>query len=134
MRQRVLNPKNVRFPYYGGRGITIDPSWDDFAAFLRDLGPRPPGTTLGRIDNSRGYGPGNCRWETPAQQAASRRPRKQGGMETLKGRARAAGIPYHVVYQRVKVMGWDEARALSTPVRWYVKASDFERAQAHLPH
>lgn len=115
MRCRCINPSHPRYRYYGGRGITIAPAWVDFAVFLRDMGERPPGTTLDRIDNDGNYEPGNCRWATPAQQAANRRPGDLLRPNSLRGKARAAGLPYMVVYQRYKILGWSLKRALSTP-------------------
>jgi hypothetical protein len=74
MRGRCLRESHKAYAHYGGRGIGIDPAWDDFAEFMRDMGPRPsPRHSLDRIDNSRGYGPGNCRWATQAQQMQNTR-------------------------------------------------------------
>lgn len=72
MRQRCLNPKCADFKHYGGRGITVDPRWDDFRAFYADMG-EPNGLTLERIDNAKGYGPDNCRWATWSDQVRNRR-------------------------------------------------------------
>ena len=57
---------------YGGRGITICERWNDFRNFLADVGEKPPCKTLGRINNDGNYEPGNCRWETPKEQARNR--------------------------------------------------------------
>jgi hypothetical protein len=75
MRQRCVNPNCVDYPDYGGRGINVCARWDDFSAFAEDMGDRPEGASIDRIDNTRGYEPNNCRWATHAQQAQNRRPR-----------------------------------------------------------
>lgn len=74
MRARCLNPRHPSYRYYGGRGITIDPRWDDYAAFLADVGRRPDASlSLDRIDNDGPYAPGNVRWATRSQQMSNRR-------------------------------------------------------------
>ena len=75
MRQRCRNPNHPSYHNYGGRGLTIDPRWDDFAAFQADMGPRPVNYTLERVDNNAGYGPDNCVWASRTAQVANQRPR-----------------------------------------------------------
>ena len=73
MIQRCTNPKNDNYRNYGARGIRICERWLTFVNFLADMGKRPARLTLERIDNSRGYEPGNCEWVTRKQQLNNRR-------------------------------------------------------------
>lgn len=77
IKQRCLNPKSPRYADWGGRGITMYQPWiADFDSFLAEIGRRPgPEFSVDRIDNDRGYVPGNVRWATAAQQANNRRRR-----------------------------------------------------------
>ncbi len=78
MKQRCFNANNRHYKDYGGRGITVCQRWlSNFSQFLEDMGPRPDGYSLDRIDNDKGYSPGNCKWSTPLEQAHNRRPQRR---------------------------------------------------------
>ena len=77
MRQRCSNPNSSHYALYGGRGIVVCARWQNsFAAFLKDMGERPEGMTLDRVENDGNYEPDNCRWATPTEQILNRRKNK----------------------------------------------------------
>jgi hypothetical protein len=116
MRSRCLSPASKAFRYYGGRGITICPAWDRFATFLADVGPRPSRKhSIDRIDNNRGYEPGNVRWATRREQMRNTR-RNQwiefgGERLVVSDWAIRLGIPKSTLRHRLR-MGWPVERAL----------------------
>ncbi len=69
---RCTNPNAHSYSRYGGRGITICKRWEQFENFLADMGERPNGRSIGRIDGNGNYCPENCRWETMVQQSQNR--------------------------------------------------------------
>lgn len=126
MMDRCFNPKHPNYSNYGERGITVCEQWRSFEGFFADMGERPAGKTLGRIDNDVGYQPGNCRWETVAEQSNNRRNTKfvtiMGKRQPLTLACRELGIERYVVYARLR-MGWSEQDAFNVPVKKYTKES-----------
>ena len=72
MKARCDDPQNNMYMYYGGRGLTYQKAWKEFTEFLQDMGERPVGMTLDRIDNAKGYSKDNCRWATKQDQARNK--------------------------------------------------------------
>ena len=95
MIQRCTNPNAADFEHYGGRGIRVCDRWrgpDGFPNFLADLGERPDGRTLHRINVDEGYSPENCRWATVVEQRHNQRrqtPSEQKAEQAKKRAARA---------------------------------------------
>jgi hypothetical protein len=120
MLSRCRNPNHKQFKDYGGRGISVCPEWTDFAAFQKDMGPRPKGGMLDREDNNGNYEPSNCRWATRKEQNSNRRNCIfiQDGSEkvTLKEYCRRRGLPYRPIVKRIQDRNWPIDKALSTPV------------------
>ena len=74
MKQRCENPNNSDYSYYGERGISVCEEWkNSFDTFVLDMGDRPKGFTLDRIDNLKGYCKANCRWASHSEQMSNRR-------------------------------------------------------------
>ena len=109
---RCTNPKDPKFPIYGGRGITMCQRWlDGFSNFLEDMGECPEGHTLDRIDPHKGYNPENCRWATISEQARTRTDNvlvyHDGAKLILKDFAALMGVNYKSLHRRVRYLGED---------------------------
>ncbi len=102
MNKRCYTPGANGYHNYGGRGIKVcDPWRHDFAAFLADVGERPAGRTLDRIDTDGDYEPGNCRWSTPSeQQQGTRRAKGRSCNPTVGELLDLAGVPVPRGYDR----------------------------------
>lgn len=120
LRSRCKNPKEPAFPKYGGRGITVCEAWDQsFEQFLADVGQRPsPKHTIDRIDNDRGYEPGNVRWSTRKEQNRNRRDNRylcvDGQRRTLAEWSEITGLHVTVISDRLKA-GWSVRDAVMNP-------------------
>lgn len=119
MNRRCHSPLNAAFKDYGGRGITVCSRWrHSFLNFLSDMGPRPSQNhSIDRIDNDKGYGPGNCKWSTLIEQNNNRRACRfithNGVTRTLTQWANQIGIDPTLLGQRLKRMTF--AIAIATP-------------------
>lgn len=99
MHGRCFSKADVKYHLYGGRGITVCDRWMEFEYFLEDMGPRPQGKTLDRINGSLGYSPENCRWASMDEQQENRSCTKwvtfpDGTKKTLKAFSKDENIPY----------------------------------------
>lgn len=125
MRERCDNPNHTQYRDYGGRGISYDPNWSDFAHFLADMGECPPGLELDKIDNDLNYCKSNCRWATDEIQANNKRTNRhltfQGQTRTIAEWSKETGISQSVIKQRIDRLGWNIAEALTVPVIPYQK-------------
>ena len=119
MIQRCTNPKFPNFPRWGGAGVTISKEWrESFETFFSDLGERPLGKSLDRIDGKLGYCKENCRWATLQEQSQNR---KNSRLLTFRGEtkciaewARVTGFSYMTVVSRLN-QGWTVEEALAVP-------------------
>jgi len=125
MLTRCENEKASDYKNYGGRGISVCKRWrDSFENFYSDMGTRPEGTSLDRIDNDGNYEPGNCRWSTRLQQGNNQRTNRfldhDGRKMTVSQWSRETGIVAATIKTRLR-KGWSIYDALTKPTRKYIE-------------
>jgi hypothetical protein len=107
MKKRCNNPNEIDYKYYGGRGVIVCTRWkNSFENFYSDMGEKPKGLTLERIDNNKGYSPENCYWATRSQQSRNTRTNRmiiyRGKKQCVADWADEIGINYHALYGRLR--------------------------------
>jgi len=119
MHTRCTNPNYKFFHRYGGRGIYVCERWQSFENFYADMGEKPRGSSLDRIDNDGPYAPWNCRWATPKKQGRNRSTNKMvtynGVTKTLIEWAENLDVSYRTLCRRSS-MGWSDDRIVGTPI------------------
>jgi hypothetical protein len=114
MRARCGSETDSDYHLYGGRGIKVCERWQDYLAFVEDMGECPPGKSLDRVDVNAGYSPDNCRWATAKEQAGNKRTTRRvealGQTKIITEWARELGVSHRLIDYRLKA-GWpaDEA-------------------------
>lgn len=120
MLSRCQAPNYINFKNYGGRGINVCKRWQKFENFLEDMGERPDGLSLDRIENDKGYYKENCRWATRIEQQNNRRNNRKitfnSKTQTLAQWEQELGLNKCIVSGRLR-LGWSVEMALTTPVK-----------------
>ena len=127
MRKRTRSKNDKYYPRYGAVGIGMSDEWfDSFEQFYEDMGPRPKGCSVDRIDNSKGYSKENCRWASSNQQ---NRNKTSNHLLTFRGVSKCItewseqlGIRKDTLRRRICVYGWSVEKALTTETGGYKNA------------
>jgi hypothetical protein len=124
MRRACYDPRHRDYRRIGTAGVTVCPEWlDNFTVFYRDMGERPHGHDLALINPGQPFSKQNCHWvprRVPGprqQQARGLHVEVAGRMVPLAEAARIHGVNLNTVRNRMRNLGWDARRALTTPVR-----------------
>jgi hypothetical protein len=119
MRTRCSSKDPTIFANYAGRGIYVCEQWDDFLLFLTDMGEKPEGMFLERIDNNKGYAPDNCKWASRSEQNNNKRNCRMytydGKTQSIAMWAREFHFKRDTLKQRLN-SGWSIEKALTTPL------------------
>lgn len=121
MIKRCYGINSHSYKRYGGRGIKVCKRWHKFENFYADMGERPDGKSLDRINNNKGYSKSNCRWADIYTQANNRRDVKkyffEGKMLSIPQIARIKNISPHILKSRIIKLNWTLKEALNNPIR-----------------
>ena len=133
MWDRCRNSNNPYWDRYGGRGICVCVRWRSFTNFMEDMGPRPVGRTLGRIETDEGYYPDNCEWQTPTQQNRNLSSNVlltfQDRTQCVSAWAEELGIPRARIEGRIR-RGWSVEQALTANSRQLTRPERLLRSRA----
>lgn len=133
MLDRCRNPNNPSYHNYGGRGVTVCSAWaKGFENFQKDMGQRPEGMTLDRINNKGNYTPSNCQWATIKEQCNNKRTNVyvvvEGRRFTLQTLAEHYGIDYRTInsrYRKQSLRGKDLIQPVPKPIAVRVKGKKY---------
>lgn len=119
MKRRCLDPKHKFYKNYGAVGITVCDRWLDFRNFYKDMGDRPAGYTIERLDNSKSYQPDNCKWGTRDEQGKNRSCVRyltyKNETKTLIEFVKQYNVSYKLLDSRI-YHGWNIIDAIEKPV------------------
>jgi len=118
MIKRCRDPNHPKYPNYGGRGITVDPLFEDFHQWMEYMGPRPKGLSIERIDNNGPYAPGNVEWATHGDQQNNKRTNRlltfRGKSQNIALWAEETGLSPSLIWNRLQDWGLDEIERILT--------------------
>lgn len=120
MLNRCNKKNNSNYHYYGGRGIKVCKRWLEIKNFLKDMGERPEGMSLDRIDNNGNYCKKNCRWATSLEQSNNKRTSVYLTLgkvtKTISEWSRELNISSKTLYARVNTHKWSDEKALTKSI------------------
>jgi hypothetical protein len=126
MKRRCLDKKHLHYAKYGGRGITVCVEWLDFRGFFSDMGDRPEGYTIERVDSNGGYEKSNCKWATRTEQNNNRSNNKRiafsGKSLTISQWSEETGLSKATIEGRLR-MGWSVEDSLNVPQKDKIRKS-----------
>lgn len=128
MKARCNNPNATGYKNYGGRGIEVCERWNDYANFVADMGKRPDGMTIDRIDGDGNYEPSNCRWATDESQTNNRRTNHavtyKGESLTISQLAKSVGVDRRCMRNALELKEWDGDLAVQHLINRNVVSGD----------